>query len=71
VSEVAPNGPAARAGVDVQDVITSFSGDRVTTQASLLTLLLRHQPGDSVAITVVRAGKAHTVHATLIDRPSA
>ena len=68
VVQVTSGGPAARAGVQpfrrgdegsvVQgDVITAVDDEPVANLDELLTQLERHQPGDSVTLTLWRAGK--------------
>jgi len=67
--QVAPGGPAARAGLQPfrraddggvmqGDVITAVDEQPVATLDDLLTQLERHQPGDTVNVTVWRAGKS-------------
>lgn len=67
--QVAPGGPAARAGLQpfrrgddggvvAGDVITAVDDQPVATLDDLLTQLERHQPGDTVNVTVWRAGKS-------------
>ncbi|HSB99035.1 MAG TPA: trypsin-like peptidase domain-containing protein [Burkholderiaceae bacterium] len=68
VVNVTAGGPAARAGVQpfrraedggiVQgDVITAVDDEAVASLDDLLTQLERHQPGESVTLTLWRAGK--------------
>ncbi|MBI2984435.1 MAG: serine protease [Candidatus Kerfeldbacteria bacterium] len=49
-----PDGPASRAGLEVEDSITAIDGQAVP--ADLLTFLQRYQPGESLALTFVRQG---------------
>ncbi len=67
--QVAPGGPAARAGLQPfkraddggvmqGDVITAINDEPVATLDDLLTQLERHQPGETVNVTVWRAGKS-------------
>ena len=39
------------------DVITAINGEPVATLDDMLTLLERHQPGETVTLTLWRAGK--------------
>ncbi len=66
--QVAPGGPAAKAGLQPfrraddggvvpGDVITAINGEAVATLDDMLTLLERHQPGETVTLTLWRAGK--------------
>jgi S1-C subfamily serine protease len=70
LQEVANNSPAANAGLQTGDVITSIDGQAITSPEDLLTLLRKHQPGDKITITYVRNGQQHTTTATLTDRPA-
>ncbi len=65
VSGVTPDGPAARAGMQVGDVIVAVD-DRPTAGASDLVLAMRqHEPGDRVAVTVQRGSRSTTARVTL------
>ena len=53
-SEVDPTGPAAQAGMLLNDIIVEFDGARVHTFNELSTLLDTHQAGDVVHVKVYR-----------------
>ncbi|MEY4416589.1 MAG: putative DegP protease [Pseudomonadota bacterium] len=66
--QVAPDGPAARAGLQPfarnrdgsvagGDVITAVQGEAVSTLDDLLTVLERYQSGDTLTLTVWRSGR--------------
>jgi len=65
VVEVAPGGPAARAGLRRGDII--LAADNRTTQdpRDLSSLIQRHKPGDSVVITILRESRVQQVKVTL------
>ena len=52
VVEVRPDSPAAKAGLQVGDLITSFNGRRVTTQEALLNELEQLKPNANTQLTV-------------------
>jgi serine protease Do len=67
VRQVEPSSPAARAGLQVADIITHIEGQRVTTSGDLRRILRSRRPGDTVRLTVVRApdrGRATTLTLT-------
>jgi S1-C subfamily serine protease len=70
VSQIAPNGPAARAGIQTGDVITSIDGQQVTSADDLLTVLASKKPGDTVTLKVNRNGSTLTVQVRLGELPA-
>ena len=70
VEHVEPESPAAAAGMNDADVLSSLDGRPVRTMADVSEILDRHEPGDEVAIEVRTAGQPHGLRATLADRPS-
>lgn len=67
VRQVEPGSPAARAGLQVADIITRIDNQPVTTSGDLRRILRSHRPGDSVRLTVVRVpsrGRATTLTVT-------
>jgi serine protease Do len=48
------DGPAARAGLKNEDVIASVDGKPVDTTESLIQMISRHRPGDTVTLGVFR-----------------
>jgi S1-C subfamily serine protease len=73
---VLPNSPAQAAGlrpfqrgpageIIAGDVITAIDGTEVENAESLLDLLERHQPGETVKVTVLRDGKSIDIPVTL------
>jgi putative serine protease PepD len=70
VTEVRSGGPAAAAGLQGGDVITSVDGKDVTSTQQLQAAIDAKQPGDRVTIGYVRSGSEHTATVTLGTRPS-
>jgi S1-C subfamily serine protease len=85
VEQVAAGGPAAKAGikagnrvVTVQgqdftvggDVIVKADGTEIASFDDLIAFLSHKKPGDTVTLTVARAGKTRDVKVTLGTRPS-
>lgn len=65
VEDVTPNGPAATAGIEKEDIITAVAGKKVTDQQSLRAVLSGFTRGDKVKVTVLRAKKSREVEVTL------
>ena len=66
VSSVADDGPAARAGLLVGDVIVAIGGQAAS---SLEGLRERLQAGTQIDVDVVRGGRAHRVSVQVAERP--
>jgi S1-C subfamily serine protease len=65
VLAVAPNGPAAKAGIRAGDVITAVAGQSVGDTQQLAAVLAHLEVGRKVPVVVVRAGSQKTVQVTL------
>lgn len=65
VSDAQPNSPAAAAGVLAGDVIRMVNGNPVKDPKDLSATISRIEPGQKVAITVVRDGKEQNIDVTL------
>jgi S1-C subfamily serine protease len=70
VEEVVDGSPAAEAGVVPTDVIVAVEDEAVASMASLVISLREREPGDEVALDVVRAGDHHRVVVGLVERPA-
>lgn len=70
VSQVAPNGPAARAGIQPGDIITSANGTPVTDAQDLLTVLAGEKPGSRITLKVDRNGTTNTIQIQLGELPA-
>jgi putative serine protease PepD len=68
VQEVTAGGPAATAGLQRGDVITSLAGSPATS-VSLAWLLVSRQVGDSVAVAFTREGAAVDTTLVLAEQP--
>ena len=68
---VTPDGPAARAGVMVGDIVVSFGGQPIESPEDLLDLLTGQRIGRAVSLAVLRAGTATELSVTVGERPRA
>jgi S1-C subfamily serine protease len=65
VRQVIPTGPAAGAGINPGDVITSVNGQPVNSATALTRILDQHHPGEGVSVGV----GGREVNVTLADGP--
>jgi S1-C subfamily serine protease len=65
VTEVATGSPAADAGLQVDDVVTAVSGEKVDAEHTLRDRLVAYEPGDVITLDVLRGTESLTVEATL------
>lgn len=65
ISEVTPNGPAAKAGIMKADVIIKINDVKVQNSSDLVRQIYKYNVGDKVTITFIRDGQTHVVQATL------
>jgi hypothetical protein len=65
VLEVRPDGPAAKAGLKANDLVTSVAGVRIRQMSDLADVLKLFKPGDTVAMDVQRGGQPQQVKVTL------
>jgi len=70
VRQVYPNTPAARAGLQAKDIITTVDGQAVDQNHTLQTVIRTHQPGQTVHLIVFRAGRTLTLNVKLAARPA-
>ena len=68
VSTVTPNGPAAKAGIQAQDVITSVDGKSIKNGDELVGIISEKQPGSTVHLGILRGGKPLTLDVGIADR---
>jgi|DewCreStandDraft_1066081.scaffolds.fasta_scaffold00827_37 S1-C subfamily serine protease len=71
VVSVAEDSPAAKAGVQVGDVITEVDGQVVATPRALSDAIAAHKPGDQITLKVYRPADGQTldIQVTLAGRP--
>jgi serine protease Do len=62
--------PAAKAGLQTNDIITQVAGTNIDQTHSLTSLLDQHVPGDKLNLTIVRNGKSQQVSVTLGTAPA-
>ncbi len=65
ITQVEPDSPGAKAGLQVGDVITELNGQKVTDAGELQMEVGEKQPGTKIALEVMRDGKSVSVPVTL------
>ncbi|OLN31204.1 S1C family serine protease [Desulfosporosinus metallidurans] len=65
ISNVTPNGPAAKAGITKGDVITKINNAQVQNSSELIHELYKYNVGTKITITYIRDGQTNQVQATL------
>jgi serine protease Do len=69
VQNVVPKGPAAKAGLEAGDVVTSINGKAVDSSGALTRTVALVQPGQSVNVVVLRKGEQKQFSFKVATRP--
>jgi len=69
VGKVPEDGPAAKAGVQPEDIIQTINGDPVRSWNALRTKIGTSSPGTKVKLGIVRDGEKKTITVTLGEQP--
>ena len=59
------NGPAAKAGLQVGDVVTKAGNQLIITGTDLVAAARSFAPGQTITLTYQRGGASHTAQVTL------
>ena len=65
---VISDSPAAKGGIESEDIILELNGERITTENSLASLLQKYKVGDTVRLKVLRANQTLLINVTLAER---
>ncbi|HTW59780.1 MAG TPA: Do family serine endopeptidase [Terriglobales bacterium] len=65
VTQVEPDSPGQKAGLEIGDVITAIDGNKVTDASELQVVVGQNTPGTKLELTVQRNGKTETIPVTL------
>ena len=68
IREVTPDSPAAKAGLQVGDVVTAVNGEPVDAQHTLRDRVAAHQPNQAIELTVRRGAEKLKLSVTLGER---
>jgi hypothetical protein len=69
VQRVAPESPAAKAGIKVGDTLTVFGDQKLVAAEQLIQLVRAEQPKHQVTIELLREGKPQKLQVTLGEAP--
>jgi len=69
VQRVIVDSPAAKAGIEIGDVITELGGEKITLENSLATIIRKFNVGDKVKLKVNRKGKNLQFEVKLEEAP--
>ena len=69
INAVVAGGPADKAGIKNEDIITAIEGQAIDQTHLLEDILIQYAPGRTIAINLYRGGQTLTVHLTLGTRP--
>jgi len=70
IAEVAPNSPAAAAGLQRGDVVLEVNGQRVDDPASLVTLVRKSRIGTTISLLLLRSDHTRHVSVTIGQMPA-
>ena len=70
ITKIVAGSPAAKAGLKVGDVVTSFDGKTITSADELTAAVSAAKAGEQVTVTVKRGGSTQHVTVTLGVQPS-
>jgi len=69
ITEVAPDSPADKAGIEPEDVIVGLDGKEIATAQDLIEAIHSSEVGQRVKITFWRGDTQNTTYVTLGERP--
>lgn len=65
ITNVAPNTPAAQAGLEDWDLVVKVDGSEEASPGDIRRVLRSSKPGDTITLTISRGGKLSQITATL------
>lgn len=69
IVQVRQGGPAAQAGLETRDVVTSIGSQKIKDSGDLISALRDHKPGDTVEVKATRGGSEKTFNVKLGTLP--
>lgn len=71
VTRTTPGGPAARAGLQVGDILVGIDGRPISNPVDIVQIIQESRPGDKVDLEYIRSGIHEKLTVTLIEKPLA
>lgn len=65
VTALVPDSPAMKSGLQKDDIIVRYKGEKVTSMRRLIALIQQSKVGDEVSMEIWREGAIHTLTATI------
>lgn len=65
---VVAGSPAAKAGIQENDIITKINNQEITENTSLVSILQKYKPSDTITLTVLRKGEEKKIDVTLEEQ---
>ena len=67
ITNVAPNTPAAEAGLEDWDLVVKVNGSDQASPGDIRRALRSSKPGETITLTISRGGKTQDITATLVE----
>lgn len=71
IARVAPDSPAARAGLQPRDIVRKFNGRKIDDILALRSRVAEAEVGQKVELVVIRDGQELTLTAEIVEAPAA
>jgi serine protease Do len=70
IGQVVPGSPAATAGLQPEDIITTIDGQSLQGESALAEAINGHKPGDTITLAVLRSQQQVSVRVSLGELPA-